>query len=143
MYDHGLGVPRDLQTAASWYRKAAKAGDAMAQNDLADLYLRGEGVPQSDSEAFRLFRLAADQGQTAARIKLAYLYSTGRGTTKDLAAAYILLTAAANAGDARGKDLQRSIESQLTSAQIAEARQKARQLTTTSPEQLSAKALLQ
>jgi TPR repeat protein len=70
------------------------------------------------------------------------MYSTGRGTAKDLSAAYALLSAAANAGDGRGKDLQRSIESQLTAAEIAEAKEKARHLTTTASEPLSAKALL-
>jgi len=113
----------------------------MAQNDLADLYLRGEGVQQSDAEAFRWFQRAAAQGQTGARIKLGYMYSQGRGTTKDLATAYAFLTAATSAGDKRGDDLLRSIEPQLTAAQIAEAKEKAHQLTTPT-EQFSAKALL-
>ncbi|MBZ5653905.1 MAG: sel1 repeat family protein [Acidobacteriia bacterium] len=127
-YDRGLGVPRNLQTAADWYRKAADAGVALAQNNLADLYLRGEGVPQDDAAAFRLFQQAASQGQTGARIKLGYMYSAGRGTPKDLATAYTWITAATIAGDARGRDLLRSIESQLTPAQIAEGHERAKKL---------------
>jgi TPR repeat protein len=141
MYDSGLGVAKDLHAAAEWYRKAADHGDALAQNNLADLYLRGEGVPQDDATAFRLFQQAASQGQTGARIKLGYMYSVGRGTPKDLVTAYSWITAAATAGDARGLDLQRSLESQLSASQIAQAKENARKLNAGAEAEVSARLL--
>ena len=45
MYDRGLGVPQDDVEAASWYRKAANAGDLDAKNRLKKLYDDGR-VPR-------------------------------------------------------------------------------------------------
>ena len=99
-------------------------------------------MAQDDVEAFRLFQGAATKGLTSARIKLGYMYSTGRGTTKDLRTAYMWISAAQNAGDKRGDDLLRSLTSQLTAPQIAEAQEQARHLNSPSADALSAKALL-
>jgi TPR repeat protein len=141
MYDQGAGAAKDLQAAVTWYGKAAESGNALAQNNLADLYLRGEGVPQDDAKAFRLFQQAAAQGQTSARIKLGYMYANGRGTTKDLATAYSWIAAASIAGDGRGTDLMRALESQLTSDQIAQARENARKLSVEAEAELTAQVL--
>jgi len=141
LYDSGIGVPRDLKTAVQWYTRAADNGNAFAENNLADLYLRGEGLPQDDATAFRLFHQAAAQGETGARIKLGYMYSAGRGTPKDLPTAYSWIMAAATAGDKRGDDLMRSIETQLSPAQLAQAKENARKLNAEGDAQLSAQAL--
>jgi TPR repeat protein len=141
MYDNGIGVTRDLQAAVTWYRKAADSGNALAQNNLADLFLRGEGIAQDDAAAFRLFQQAAAQGQTGARIKLGYMYSSGRGTPKDLLTAYSWVTAAATAGDDRGSDLLRSLESKLSSGQVAQAKENAKKLSEEAGAQLSARVL--
>ena len=130
-----------MQEAVNWYRKAADSGNALAENNLADLYLRGEGVPQDDATAFRLFQQAAAQGQTSARIKLGYMYSAGRGTAKDPVTAYSWITAAANAGDGRGRDLMKSLESQLSAGQIAQAKENAQKLNAEAEAELSARVL--
>ena len=44
MYQQGLGVSKDLQKAAKWYRLATKQGLASAQNNLGYMYYKGEGV---------------------------------------------------------------------------------------------------
>ena len=43
-YDVGRGVPQDLVVAASWYRKAAEAGYAAGQFNLAEMLRDGAGV---------------------------------------------------------------------------------------------------
>lgn len=141
MYDNGLGVAKDMAAAVTCYRKAADRGNALAQNNLADLYLRGEGVPQDDATAFRLFQQAAAQGQTGARIKLAYLYANGRGVRKDLVTADSWITATTTSGDARGTDLQRAIEKQLSTAEIAQAKETAKKLNAEGDPELSAQVL--
>ena len=128
MNDSGLGTPVDHAAAAEWYRKAAERGDALGQNNLADLYLRGEGVPQNDALAFAWFQKAAEQGNTGARIKLGFLYANGRASSKDAEAAYAWIMAASLAGDHRGEGYLAALEAQLTSGQLARARQRAQEL---------------
>jgi len=66
MYDQGASVDRDLDKAASWYRKAAEQGFLDAQTNLGMMYYRGEGVSSDSTEAARWLRLAADKGDTEA-----------------------------------------------------------------------------
>ena len=51
IYWGGLGVARDNQKAAFWYRKAADQGNAGAQNTLGVITSSGEGVQSDDHEA--------------------------------------------------------------------------------------------
>ena len=127
-YDHGLGVPQDHAAAAGWYRQAAESGEAQAQYNLADLYLHGEGVPKDESVAFAWFQRAAVQGHSHARIMIGSMLAAGRGTPKDLAAAYLWIFAATLQGDNQGVATLRVLESQLTSAEIQEAKLKAQLL---------------
>jgi TPR repeat protein len=69
------------------------------------------------------------------------MYSAGRGAAKDLATAYSWITAAAISGDARGRDLLRSLESQLSPSQIAQAKENARKLNAETESELSARVL--
>jgi len=127
-YDHGLGVSQDHVAAAFWYRKAAESGEAQAQYNLADLYLHGEGVPKDESTAFAWFQKAAVQGHSRARIMIGSMLAAGRGTPKDLAVAYLWIFAATLQGDDGGAATLRALESQLTSAEIQEAKLKAQLL---------------
>jgi hypothetical protein len=129
LYDLGLGVAQDRARAADWYRKAAETGVAQAQYNLADLYLHGEGVPRDESLAFEWFKKAAIQGHAAARMMLGSMYAGGRGTAKDVSSAYSWLFAVALQGDNRAKALLDALEPQLTAADLAEAKSRARSLT--------------
>jgi TPR repeat protein len=100
--EQGLSCPHSAVMAVSWYRKAADPGNAIGENNLADMYLKGEGVPQNNAEAFRWFEKAAIEGSTGARIKLGYLYANGLGVKKDPETAYAWISAASMAGDRRG-----------------------------------------
>lgn len=131
LYDQGLGVAQDRAAAVVWYRKAAEAGVAQAEYNLADLYVRGEGVPRDDAAAFEWFQKAAIQGHTVARIMMGLMYASGQGTKKDPEAAYMWLTAAAQQGDVRGQATLAGLERELTTAQIAEARERAQSLAQT------------
>jgi TPR repeat protein len=53
-----LGVPKDYERAAAWYRKAAEQGFAKAQFRLGSLYSEGRGVLQDYSEAYFWLNLA-------------------------------------------------------------------------------------
>jgi TPR repeat protein len=138
MYDRGLGVAPDTQTAFNWYRKAADKGEALAKYNLGDMYLRGDGVAQDDTTAFHWFQLAAAQGQSGASIKLGYMFAEGRGTRKDAEAAYAWVAAASLAGDQRGEELLRSLESRLTREQLQRAQKRSHDLRLLTDQQLRA-----
>ena len=49
IYDRGLGVPKNLNEASKWYRKAAEQGYILAQSYLGSMYAKGEGVPKDST----------------------------------------------------------------------------------------------
>ncbi len=59
IFEKGLGVAPDYETAAAWYRKAAEQGHSAAQINLGSLYERGLGVPRDPTEALNWFRRAS------------------------------------------------------------------------------------
>lgn len=80
-----LGILSEFKSdaeAARWYHKAAKLGDAYAQNRLGWMYTNGRGVEQSDTEAVRWYYKAAKQGNVHAQYNLGFMYANGRGVEK-------------------------------------------------------------
>ncbi len=72
-YAEGRHMPRDLVTAAQWYRKAAERGLAPAQLRLAFLYQKGVGVQRDLDRARAWYLRAAEQGNVTAMHNLAVL----------------------------------------------------------------------
>jgi TPR repeat protein len=128
MYDSGLGVAANAESAVAWYRRAAESGNPLGEYNLADMYLEGKGVSQNDREAVQWFQKAAEQGHTGACIKLAYMYAQGRGVKINLEYAYTLVTEASFVGDARGRELIFAIEGQLSTEQRQNAKARAASL---------------
>jgi localization factor PodJL len=62
----GDGGPKDLVTAAGWFRKAAAAGVTESQYNLGLMYQAGVGVQLDLSEARRWFDMAAAGGDRQA-----------------------------------------------------------------------------
>jgi len=74
-------VKKDIE----WYKKAAKQGNADAQNHLGVCYENGTGVDINLKTATEWYKKAADQGDTDAMNRLARLYEKGgKGVQKDL-----------------------------------------------------------
>jgi localization factor PodJL len=96
-YAQGGGAA-DLAKAATWYRRAAAGGMAVAQYRLASLYERGQGVARDLRQAVAWYRRAAAQGNVEAMHNLAVLLSDGGGGSPDKAAARRWFLAAANHG---------------------------------------------
>lgn len=67
MFNRGIGVARDYEAAADWWRRAADQGQATAQCNLGLMYLYGQGVPQDDVQAYVYFNVAAARGSKDAR----------------------------------------------------------------------------
>jgi TPR repeat protein len=59
-------ITPDLPAAVGWYRKAAAAGDAYAQFNLATMLFLAEGCDRDVPEALRWLNAAAAQGHSSA-----------------------------------------------------------------------------
>jgi TPR repeat protein len=77
----------DLAKSVSFYRAAADAGDAAAQNNLGKFYETGRAVPQDAALSFSLYARAAETGFPPAQLNLARLYAAGTGVERNLATA--------------------------------------------------------
>lgn len=81
-YEHGEGVPADVDRAIRLYCKAARQGHADAQYYLGRVYAHGRGVKRDDALAAAWFARAASQKHPQARNLLRLL----RTKPKDSAA---------------------------------------------------------
>lgn len=62
LYAGGVGVTRNLATAAAWFRRAARQGDTIAQLNLGERHANGWGVDRDPVAAWVWFSLAARAG---------------------------------------------------------------------------------
>ena len=62
IYEQGIGRDPDFAAAATWYRKAADAGNTTAMIGLAHLYKTGQGVPVDLGMAQSLYSQAFGSG---------------------------------------------------------------------------------
>ena len=103
LFEWGLGVIKDYEQAATWYRKAAEHGDASGGNQLGTLYCKGLGVVQDCEQAAAWFRKAAEQGDARAASHLGLLYYKGLGVVQDYEQAVHWYRKAAEQGNACAK----------------------------------------
>jgi uncharacterized protein len=148
MYRGGRFVPRDIQEAVKWYRKAAEQGYAKAQYSLGFMYADAEvslpkwsneavrkhfgqfnGVdvmPQNYAEGAKWYRKAAEQGNADGQRNLGVMYGNGDGVPQDYVEAYKWSNLAAAQGDTIAKENRDFIVRFMMPEQVAEAQQSAR-----------------
>ena len=106
------------RAGVAWLTRAAQAGSAQAQNNLATLYERGiGGVPRNIENAGQLYSLAANQGHGPATLALARLIYQGVGTKPDPVKAWALATLAAERGEKEADALVNEIAVKLDEKQ--------------------------
>ena len=127
LYDNGQGVPKDYDQARQWYEKAAVQGHAEAQVNLGILHDYGRSVPQDFKKALYWYRLSAKQGNHLAQRRLGLMYERGDGVPKDYVQAYMWYSLAAGNGNAHAPGYRDDLTRQMTSAQIAEGKKRARE----------------
>ena len=99
-YDNGVGgLALDPVTAVRWYRRAAEAGLAEAQFNLAHCLATGNGTPRDDVAALRWMRRAAQQDLASAQYLLGVMLAEGIGTAVDRGSAIAWLDKAAANGN--------------------------------------------
>jgi TPR repeat protein len=72
----GLGVRRDLKSAAFWYGKAAEGGDAAAMFKYALILMAGQLVPRDKAKADEYMKKAADAGNPSAQFNWAQIVTS-------------------------------------------------------------------
>jgi len=104
-FSNGTGVARNAQQAVFWTRKAAEAGNAGAQYDLAGYYYEGKNGLREDATQFiRWTRIAAEGGYPTAQYNLGLSYYQGsNGLPKDLPESARWLRLSAEQGDPDGQ----------------------------------------
>ena len=83
-YASGRGVPKNYETALSWYLRAAEAGHIIAQRNAGDCYFEGKGTERNYAKAFDLYRKAACKGDAKAQYSMGLCCERGLGITKNL-----------------------------------------------------------
>ena len=66
------------QTALTWFRQAARTGDATGQLNLAECYLHGWGTKANSQKAVHWLRLSATQGNYDAEVALGKFYGDSK-----------------------------------------------------------------
>lgn len=97
MLRQGLGTEKDPQTAIQMLARAAQAGLATAQYDVAEMLLNGEAGPPDAKAALPFLTSAAAAHHPIAQYRLGRLYEDGEVVEKNLDAARVLYAAAAAA----------------------------------------------
>ncbi len=123
-FDDGLAAYErgDYKVALQEFRPLAAQGYAGAQKNLGVMYLLGRGVSQDNAEAVAWFRRAAAQGYADAQRNLGVMYFQGMGVPRDFVQAHLWLNLAASQGYKDAIELRDQVASQMTSAQLTEAR---------------------
>ncbi len=109
-YDHGrAGFPLDPVRAVAWYRRAAEAGLAEAQFNLAHCLTTGNGTPRDDAEALAWMLKAAAQDLTSAQYLAGVMLLEGIGGAADRERAMDWLERAAVNGNSDAASLLRRL----------------------------------
>lgn len=95
IYENGLFVKADVETAVCLYKKAASLGNGSAENALGSFYQKGNmGLPQSTEQALEHYTNAVKLGNSIAKFNLSVLLKE-QGKTEE---AQKLLLEASNEG---------------------------------------------
>jgi len=96
---------------------SAKGGDAKAQFDLGNAYMKGEGVNVDVARGVKWCRAAAYQGYTPAQSQLALKYASGDGVSKNNIESEKWMVLAVSA-DAHYQSVETMVEGRMTRREL-------------------------
>ena len=117
----------DFKTALREWQPLAEQGDARAQFSFGLLYENGDGVPRDYAKARQWYEKASAQGDGKAQLYLGLQSSFGQGVPMDVVEAYMWYSLAADNGNMHAPGYRNDLSRQMTPAQIAEAKRRARE----------------
>ena len=122
--DDGVKALRagDYATALKILEPLAEEGNHGAKYSLGEMYREGRGLEKSFEKAAKLYREAADGNYPYPQRRLGSLYFLGQGVGRDLKRAYMWYEIAASLGDDGSAGRRDQVASNMTPADIAEAK---------------------
>lgn len=87
-HEHGMGTPKNLQQAISFYKLSAELGNATGTYNYAYMLAYGKGIEINLIDAKKYFLLAHDMGSQGAANELGLMYLKGNGVTQSEAEAF-------------------------------------------------------
>ena len=108
-------------------RPLAVQGDVKAQYFLSIMYKMGDIVTQDYKQSVYWTTKAAEQGHVKAQYNLGHMYVDGNGTPQDYVMAHMLFNIAAANGNEDAKTNRDRVEDMMTSNQIEQAQQLAKE----------------
>lgn len=126
VYDSRLVAPPTDQDSLKALQKSAKAGDPVAEFQLAFVVLSGEDRnPRRDIGAALMMRRAAEAGHAPAMANLALLYFRGLGVPQDYVLGQMWLVLAGSGGFDDTSSLSAYWAAKMTAEQINDAQARA------------------
>mmetsp|Transcript_39351 Transcript_39351/g.113919 ORF Transcript_39351/g.113919 Transcript_39351/m.113919 type:complete len:773 (-) Transcript_39351:4-2322(-) len=99
MHCLGLGVPKNMDAAHSYFMSSALQDDALGHNGLGYIYFHGASSQERDlTRAFKHFNASAYGGSADGMFNLASLYLTGTGVGRSFQRAALWYTQALDRG---------------------------------------------
>ncbi|WP_100611361.1 tetratricopeptide repeat protein [Confluentibacter lentus] len=102
-YFYGEDVNKSLETAFTYFKRAAEMGHPDGQYAIGYMYATGSYITQDYNEALTWFKKAEIQENAKALVYLGHLYQNGLGITKDDNKAFEYLQKAAGLNDPDGQ----------------------------------------
>lgn len=115
------GVSTDPKQAMAYYKEAALAGSASAQNAMGTFFYQGVQIEKDYVTARKWFEAAAVRGQVDGMFNLAVMMMKGEGGEADNIKAYAWLTLAREAGHPNAEAVLKILEGRITPAEKAAA----------------------
>lgn len=109
-FEGGLGVSKNEEEAARWFRKAADQGNAAAEDELGVLLWTGTGVRKDKVQAVQWYQKAAQQGNGSAMFNLAVAYYNAEGGTANVFQAQVWFYIARDHGSTLAADAVQRFE---------------------------------
>jgi TPR repeat protein len=123
-YDESTAASEDF---ANWMAQAEK-GDAEAEYNVAECYLKGEGgVKQDERKAAEWYEKAANQGYVDAERAMGFVYRGGGGKAMNKVLSYMWFDLASKNGDEGAAELRNDVAWSMTQTEIDEARKRERE----------------
>jgi TPR repeat protein len=100
---YSVGIPRNFEMAAYYFKLAADEGLAEGQYNYGFCLQRGEGVERNFEKASYYFKLAADQGDARGQCNYGFCLQRGEGVERNFEMAAYYFKLAADQGNADGQ----------------------------------------
>lgn len=123
LYENGIGIEKDLNTAMQLLERSANSGNRIAMHDLGHYYATGAAMTQPDiDKAVTWFQRAAERGVLDSQFNLGVLYQEGSGVAKSPVDSYVWYAIAGSQGDPMAVQRAEVLAREMSGSQLEQAK---------------------